>query len=51
MHYLLVPCNNPAIWKQLVGHRAHRILHPQTLAVLFCLQTGIIILSLRSTND
>lgn len=49
--YLLVSCDDPAIGEQIVGHRADWLLDPLALAVLFCLQTGIFIMCLRSTDD
>lgn len=49
--YFLMPCDNAAIRKQIVGHRADWLLHPLTLAVLFRQHAGIFILGLGSTDD
>lgn len=44
-------CDDPAIREQVVCNRTNGLLNPQTSAVLFSLQTGLLILSLRSPDD
>lgn len=49
--YFLMPCDDAAIRKQIVGHGADWLLHPLTLAVVFRQYAGIFILGLGSTDD
>ena len=48
--YLTVPSDDSAIWEQVVGHAADRMLDAQTEAVFSGLQAGIVVFRLWPTK-